>query len=331
MAMLSSSLVLGLIQLKNRIVMPPMATSKAEEGKITADLIQYYKEKSADEAIGLIIAEHSYVSMEGKASANQVSLAVDADMEGLKALANAIHAHHTPVFAQINHAGSAAKAEITGFPPLAPSAVKHPRAKEEEMPQAMNTEDLEKVISDFALAAGRAKEAGFDGVEIHSAHGYLLNQFYSPITNQRTDQYGGSLVNRIRLHIQIIERIRQTVGGDYPLTLRLGVYDGLENGSTMDEAVQACVMFEKAGLDFIDLSGGLNGYLRPGHSEQGYFQDFSEAVKQQVKMPVLLTGGITEAQAAEALLQAQKADLIGIGRAILKDSKWAEKALNTIK
>ena len=184
---------------------------------------------------------------------------------------------------------------------------------------------------DFALAAGRAKEAGFDGVEIHSAHGYLLNQFYSPITNQRTDQYGGSLVNRIRLHIQIIERIRQTVGGDYPLTLRLGVYDGLENGSTMDEAVQACVMFEKAGLDFIDLSGGLNGYLRPGHSEQGYFQDFSEAVKQQVKMPVLLTGGITEAQAAEALLQAQKADLIGIGRAILKDSKWAEKALNTIK
>lgn len=283
MAMLSSSLVLGSIQLKNRIVMPPMATSKAEEGKITADLIQYYKEKSADEAIGLIIAEHSYVSMEGKASANQVSLAVDADMEGLKALTNAIHAHHTPVFAQINHAGSAAKAEITGFPPLAPSAVKHPRAKAEELPQAMNTEDLEKVISDFALAAGRAKEAGFDGVEIHSAHGYLLNQFYSPITNQRTDQYGGSLANRIRLHIQIIERIRQTVGGDYPLTLRLGVYDGLENGSTMDEAVQACVMFEKAGLDFIDLSGGLNGYLRPGHSEQGIFRIFLKLLNNKSK------------------------------------------------
>lgn len=159
MAMLSSSLVLGSIQLKNRIVMPPMATSKAEEGKITADLIQYYKEKSADEAIGLIIAEHSYVSMEGKASANQVSLAADADMEGLKALTNAIHAHHTPVFAQINHAGSAAKAEITGFPPLAPSAVKHPRAKAEELPQAMNTEDLEKVISDFAWPrAGRKKQ-----------------------------------------------------------------------------------------------------------------------------------------------------------------------------
>ena len=319
MKLLTSPVQVGNLILKNRLVMPPMATSKAENGKVTPDLIRYYQEKSDGGALGLIIMEHSFISAEGQASANQTSISSDEDLAGLRELTAAIHANGSPVFAQLNHAGSAAKEEVTGRVPLAPSALKHPKAKDNRLPKAMTAQDLEKVIANFKEAARRAQAAGFDGVEIHSAHGYLLNQFYSPLTNHRTDEYGGVLENRIRLHCQIIEAIRSQVGAEYPLALRLGACEGLENGSTMEDAVSACIQFEKA--------GGLGGYVRPGHSEQGYFQDFSTAVKQAVSIPVLLTGGITEAAAAEALLQSGKADLIGVGRALLKDSDWAKNAL----
>ena len=328
MILLTSPVQVGHLRLKNRLVMPPMATSKAENGKVTPELSHYYQEKSAGGALGLIIMEHSFISAEGQASANQTSISSDEDIVGLRELTAAIHANGSPVFAQLNHAGSAAKEEVTGYVPLAPSVVKHPKAKDECLPKAMTAQDLEKVIADFKEAARRAQAAGFDGVEIHSAHGYLLNQFYSPLTNRRTDDYGGSLENRIRLHCQIIEAIRSQVGAEYPLALRLGACEGLENGSTLADAISACAAFEKAGVDLIDITGGLGGYVRPGHSEQGYFQDYSAAIKQSVSIPVLLTGGITEVSAAEALLQSRKADLIGVGRAILKDSGWAKKAIS---
>ena len=200
--------------------------------------------------------EHSFISAEGQASANQTSVSSDKDLAGLRELTAAIHANGSPVFAQLNHAGSAAKEEVTGYVPLAPSALKHPKAKDDRLPKAMTAQDLEKVIADFKEAARRAQAAGFDGVEIHSAHGYLLNQFYSPLTNHRTDEYGGTLENRIRLHCQIIEAIRSQVGTEYPLALRLGACEGLVNGSTVEDAVSACVQFEKAGVDLIDITGG---------------------------------------------------------------------------
>ena len=331
MILLTSPVQVGNLILKNRLVMPPMATSKAENGKVTPDLIRYYQEKSDGGALGLIIMEHSFISAEGQASANQTSISSDEDLAGLRELTAAIHANGSPVFAQLNHAGSAAKEEVTGYVPLAPSALKHPKAKDDRLPKAMTAQDLEKVIADFKEAARRAQAAGFDGVEIHSAHGYLLNQFYSPLTNHRMDEYGGTLENRIRLHCQIIEAIRSQVGAEYPRALRLGACEGLANGSTVEDAVSACVQFEKAGVDLIDITGGLGGYVRPGHSEQGYFQDFSAAVKQAVSIPVLLTGGITEAAAAEALLQNGKADLIGVGRALLKDSDWAKNAVCAVQ
>ena len=321
MILLTSPVQVGNLILKNRLVMPPMATSKAENGKVTPDLIRYYQEKSDGGALGLIIMEHSFISAEGQASANQTSISSDEDLAGLRELTAAIHANGSPVFAQLNHAGSAAKEEVTGYVPLAPSALKHPKAKDDRLPKAMTAQDLEKVIADFKEAARRAQAAGFDGVEIHSAHGYLLNQFFSPLSNRRTDAYAGkTLEGRLRLHLEILAAIRTEVGNEYPIALRLAACDFMEGGITPEDAVWAAKRLESAGLDLLDISGGFGGYTNPGHMEPGYFSPLSQAVKQAVNIPVLLTGGVQTGTDAECLLEDGKADLIGVGRALLKNS-----------
>ena len=200
------------------------------------------------------------------------------------------------------------------------------------VPQEMTHEDMQKVVRDFAAAARRAKEAGFDGVEIHSAHGYLLNQFYSPLANHRTDKYGpGSIESRVKLHLEVIQAVRAAVGADYLVALRLGAGDYMDGGSTAADGAAAARLFEQAGIDLLDISGGICGYIRPGVTGQGYFSDLTEAVKSAVSLPVILTGGITEIDAAETLLEQGKADLIGVGRAMLKDSSWAKNAMLSIR
>ncbi len=190
----------------------------------------------------------------------------------------------------------------------------------------MTAEQIRETVSWFAQAALRAKKAGYDGVEIHSAHGYLLNQFYSPLTNFRTDEYGcQSIENRTRFHAEVIAAVREAVGEDYPVAIRLGGCDYAEGGSTMEDCVAACRIFEACGVDLIDLTGGLFGYVRPDCTEPGYFKDMTVAVKKAVQIPVLLTGGVTTAAEAEALLEADCADLIGVGRAIYSNAHWAEK------
>lgn len=314
--------------LKNRLVMPPMATSKADHGEINQAHLDYYKEKSMGGYLGLIITEHSYISEEGKASLHQVSLSKEEDVDGYQKLVKVMHENGTPVFAQINHAGSRTINEIK----LSASAVHHPRDKKEDpLPKEMNSADIEKVINDFVNAALLAKKAGFDGVEIHSAHGYLLNQFYSPITNKRTDQYGGTLISRIRLHLEIIAAVRKAVGDDYPIALRLGACDDLEGGSEIKDALEACIAFEKAGVDLLDISGGLNGYIRPDRNEEGYFSDVTSMIKENVSIPVLLTGGVKTASGAESLLAENSADLIGVGRALFQDSLWAKHCIESLK
>ncbi len=261
-----------------------------------------------------------------------MSIAQDTDIEGLRELVACIHANETKVIAQINHAGGAAKTKITEQEVLAPSVLINPRFKDEsELPRAMLISDIEKVISDFAAAALRAKEAGFDGVEIHSAHGYLLNQFYSPLLNQRNDQYNGqTLAGRIKLHLQVIAAVREAVGEDYPIALRLGASDYMPGGTTIEDSILAAQSFEKAGVDLLDISGGICGYNVPDLHGQGFFSDLTEKIKAYVSVPVLLTGGITDGLAANDLISSGKADLVGVGRAILKDSAWAKKAIEAI-
>lgn len=337
MGLLNKSIRIKNLELKNRLVMPPMAISKADEnGKATTKTFDYYKEKSAGGYIGLIITEHSYVSQEGKASKGQLSIADDGAIAGLQQLASLIHKNNTNAIAQLSHAGGATTMAVTGLEQLSVSAVKMPRGSltaphgNGPLPKEMSLTDIKKVVDDFTKAALRAKAAGFDGVEIHSAHGYLLNQFYSPLTNKRVDEYTGNTIDgRIKLHLEIIQSISREVGESYPIGLRLGACDYIEGGSTIEDSVLAVKKFEKAGLDFIDISGGFCGYINPVSSEQGYFGELTKIIKQQVSIPVILTGGIVDAKAAEKLLLEEKADLIGVGRAILRDSSWPKEAIET--
>lgn len=230
---------------------------------------------------------------------------------------------------QINHAGSATTSEITGNEIVGPSQVMHLRGK--EIPRELTKEEIKEIVKNFKDAAKRVKDAGFDAVEIHSAHGYLLNQFYSPITNKRTDEYGGDILNRIRIHLEVIKAVRDVVGEDFPILLRLGACDYMEGGNTIEEAKIVAKEFEKAGIDILDISGGMRGFVIPGVTEQGYFADVTKAIKEVINIPVILTGGITDVNVAEQLLKDGKADLIGVGRAIYKDSTWAKNAIESLK
>lgn len=339
MKILNTSIKIRDIELKNRLVMPPMAISKASDtGEATSKTLNYYDEKSYGGYIGLIIAEHSYVSQEGKASKGQLSISKDSDVSGLEKIVSLVHKNGTKIMAQINHAGAATTYETTGLEQFSASAVRMPKGSltapkgnlTGTFPSEMDAADIKKVTYDFTKAAVRAQKAGFDGVEIHSAHGYLLNQFYSPLMNQRTDQYTGSTIDgRIRLHLEIIQSIRTAVGEDYPIALRLGTCDYMPGGSTIEDSIYAVKAFEKAGIDLIDITGGFCGYINPNSRKQGYFDELSKAIKDNVSIPVILTGGITDAKEAETLLEQEKADLIGVGRAILRDSNWAKKAMDS--
>lgn len=326
MSKLHSKLKVGNIELQNRLVMPPMATSKAVQGKITQELVDYYAKKSEGGDIGLVILEHAYVNEDGIANEQQVSIAKKEDITGFKMLGEVLHQNHTPVFAQINHAGSKSIHRK-----LSASRIAHPGIKQGDVPEEMSIKDIQQVIDDFAHAALRAKKAGLDGVEIHSAHGYLLNQFYSPLTNQRQDAYGGSLASRIQIHLEIIQAIKAVAGNEFPIAVRLGITDIMEHGSTLEDAIQAAIAFEKAGVDLLDISGGLLGYMLPGVTKEGYFSESTHEIKKHVNIPVLLTGGITTPAGAQALLDADCADLIGVGRAILKDSSWAKHCIEQLK
>ena len=318
------------MNLANRLVMPPMATAKAElDGKVSQALLDYYGEKSRGGHISLIIIEHSYITREGKANNNQLSVADAGVIPGLRKLADVIHGNGSKAAMQINHAGSAALKEITGTTPLAPSVIANPRRG--DMPREISQTEIDDIVNAFKDASRRVKEAGFDAVEIHSAHGYLLNQFLSPLTNTRTDDYGGSISNRIRIHLQVIQSVRSAVGPDFPIQVRLGASDYTEGGTTIEDSKTAARAFEKAGVDIIHISGGFIGYTPPGLTGQGFFAPLSEAIKSVVSIPVILTGGITEVDAAENLLKERKADLIGVGRAILQDSTWAERAIKNLR
>lgn len=313
------------LTLANRLVMPPMATAKADENDgVTEDACNYYWERAKYSKIGLIITEHCYVDIGGKAHPGQTSIAADDIIPGFRRLTDRIHQEGVKVFAQISHAGSAAHSKITGQPPIAPYAVYHPKQKE-ELPIEMTVGQIREVTDQFAKAALRAKNAGFDGVEIHSAHGYLLNQFYSPLANLRKDEYGAqSVENRTRFHREVVSAVRDAAGKDFPIVMRLGGCDYEEAGSTVDDCVEACRLFEECGVDMLHLTGGMNGFVRPGHTEPGYFRDMSVPVKQAVKIPVLLTGGVTTLAQAESLIEEGCADMIGVGRAIYKNAHWAD-------
>ena len=331
---LLQSLPVGSLILRNRLVMPPMATEKSEgEGRVSQALLNYYDEKTKSGYFGLVVTEHSYICEEGKASVHQVSFARDEDVPGLAKLAEVIHRNGSRAIAQINHAGGKAICALNGAALApAPSAMPYTTTRGEAVQaRTLTQEEIDAVVSAFAAAARRAKDAGFDGVEVHSAHGYLLGQFYSPLTNKRTDQYSGATVEgRTRLHCQVVAAVRKAVGPDFPIAVRLGACDYLEGGNTVEDAVAAAKILEAAGVDLLDISGGLCGYRGSGSKEEGYFGEEAAAIRSAVGIPVILTGGVRTPEGAERLLEEGKADLVGVGRAVLKDSTWAKAAIEQL-
>lgn len=331
MALLTEPLRVKSVLLRNRLVMPPMATEKSVgEGKVSQALLDYYDEKTKGGYFGLVVTEHSYVNKQGQASKGQVSFASDEDVPGLSKLVEAIHRNGSKAIAQINHAGGKAISALGGGSTApAPTAMPYTTTRGEAVSaHTMSQEEIDAVIEDFAAAAKRAKEAGFDGVEIHSAHGYLLSQFYSPLTNKRTDAYTGATIEgRTRLHCQIIAAVRAAVGPDYLVALRLGACDYTEGGATREDAVSACRIFERAGVDLFDISGGICGYRGEGSKEEGYFGKDSATVREAVDAPVIVTGGVRTPEGAERILQQEQADFVGVGRAVLRDSLWAKHAI----
>ena len=316
------------LTLRNRIVMPPMASRKGDpDGQINDAVIEHYAKRTESGKLGLVIVEHSCVNVQGKVRSSMLSLADDVMLEGHKRLTDCIHAAGMPVIAQINHCGALSDPAATGMPVIAPSAVVHPGDQKGSVPAAMAVEEIDRLVDDFAEAAVRAMKAGYDGVEVHSAHGYLLNQFYSPLTNKREDAYGcGSIEDRLRVHRRVLQAVREVIGS-VPLFLRLGGCDYIPGGTTVNDTVQAAPLLESYGIDLLDISGGLNGYTIPGYTEPGYFREITDAVRNKVHIPLILTGGVKTADQAEQLLQDHAADLIGIGRAIYADPGWAAENL----
>lgn len=318
------------VSFKNRIVMPPMATAKADDkGHITDDILEYYKEKTKDKLFSTVIVEHNFIDPRGKASKNQMSIADDSCIDGLKKLAGLIKKNESNAVVQISHAGSSTSKSVIGEDPLAPSRIKNPSKKEANFPRELEIEEIEEIEDSFAKAAFRAKEAGFDEVEIHSAHGYLLNQFLSPLTNKRTDQYGGGIEGRIKIHLEIIRKIKEKVGQDYPLYLRMGAGDNIDGGLSRQDAVFAAREFERAGIDVLDISGGLCMFSIEDNSP-GFFDFLSKPIYEEVEIPVILTGGVKTGPDVEDILNRGVCDLVGIGRSVFNDSSWIEREIKSL-
>jgi len=249
-------------------------------------------------------------------------------IKGLSNLAESIHAKGTPVCIQITHAGRRANSSICGSQPVAPSAIR--ASESDEVPRELEKHEIEGLVRLYGEAARRACKAGFDAVEIHGAHGYLLNQFASPLSNRRTDEYGGPFENRIRFPLEVVEEVRKVVGSDTPLLYRLGAYDGQEGGVTITECQAFARKLVEASINVVDVSGGLVGSELEGSTSQGFFLPLAEMIQQAVECPVIGVGGIKDPEFANEAIRQKKVDLVAVGRAILADPDWPLKAAKTL-
>lgn len=334
---LSSPIKIGTVTLKNRTVMTAMGVAMANlDGTVNDKVIAYYEER-AKGGVGLIIPEFTRVSEAGPGTLSQLSLTDDKHIEPMSQLVSAVHQHGAKIFIQLHHAGRQSYNVLVGGAPLvAPSAIPCGYCQQET--RALELEEIPQVEEEFIQAARRAKAAGADGVELHCTHGYLLHQFLSPYANKRTDAYGGSVENRARIVCEIIRGIKNMCGSDYPVTARVTVEEFLEfvgkpgEGIHIQEAIQYCQMFEKAGIDALNISVGsyetVNTFIEPSSFAEGWRIDLVAAVKQAVSVPVFGNSVIRHPEFAEQLLEDGKVDMISMGRSFLADPEWVNKALS---
>jgi 2,4-dienoyl-CoA reductase-like NADH-dependent reductase (Old Yellow Enzyme family) len=272
----------------------------------------------------LIISSHAYVSPEGQASFKQLGVYQDEQLPGLETMTKAAHANGGKIVMQLAHAGFFGSAKLSGYTPLAPSSVegfaKGPRKE-------MTVTDIQAAIRAFGAAANRAKQAGFDGVQIHAAHGYLLSQFLSPAFNRRRDEYGGDIHNRTRVLVDVLAAVRVAVGSRYPILVKMNCQDFIENGLTLEDSLQVGTMLAEKGIDAIELSGGVlvGGKLSPSRvgiksaEKEAYFQKEARAFKAKINVPLILVGGNRSFQVAERLVNEGTADYVSMSRALIRE------------
>lgn len=323
---------IGSMKLKNRIVKAPQHTGlAAPDGSVTERLIRYYKEVALGGA-GLIIIEYSWIDYDAsRAAPCQVGVADMNHIAGLSLLAETIQANGAKAALQIAHAGAHRRLRM---PPIkAPSRVPWEllRGTGLPAPQELTFEEIQGIVKSFGDAAKRVQIAGFDMVEIHGTHGYLIQQFLSPRTNKRTDWYGGSLENRMRFLLEVVEDVRSKVGPSYPVSVRVGGIDYESNElATYDEAIEVAKRLEKSGVNVLNVSGGGNYQVSNVVSQPlvplATNVWAAEAIKKEVSLPVIVCGSITNPKLAEEILEAGKADYIALARPLFADPYWPKKA-----
>jgi 2,4-dienoyl-CoA reductase-like NADH-dependent reductase (Old Yellow Enzyme family)/thioredoxin reductase len=323
--------------IRNRIVLPPMNTNFADpDGSVNERFTKYYVERGKGGA-GLLIVSSAYIEKAAKKRSGALLLDDDRFIPKLKAFTSAVQATGAKIFQQLNHNGrllssskelkTAATAE-----PIAPSAIPH--LSTGEMPRALTLEEIQEFVEKFAQAGRRAKAAGFDGVELHGTHGYLINQFFSCYSNRRTDEYGGNLENRMRFPLEVYRRTRELTGEGFLICYRINAQEFAPVETPLEEVIVLCRRLEKEGVDLLHVSVGNSetaaGALRmipPLSVPQGCYADLAAAVKVKVEIPVIAVGRISSPEIAEQILQEKKADFVAIGRALIADPYWPEKAL----
>lgn len=319
---------IGHMELRNRVVMAPMVVQlAAENGAATARTIDYYARRAKGGA-GLVIVEATWIAPEGRAFGCQLGLDRDALIPGHFDLVEAIHRHGAKAACQLHHGGARADPALTGGIIVAPSAVAEPGTA--TVPRELTQQEIAALVEAYARAAGRAQRAGYDAVEIHGAHGYLMHGFLSPASNRRTDEYGGNAERRMRFAALVVRRVRDVVGARFPILFRMSA----EGGYGIDEAVEIARSVEACGVDAIHVSVGGTAPITlvppdtsPMARPEGWLTTYAERIKKRIAVPVIVVGEIRHPRFAEDVLAQGKADYIALARPLLADPDWPAKAM----
>ncbi|HYA40067.1 MAG TPA: NADH:flavin oxidoreductase [Syntrophobacteraceae bacterium] len=312
------------MRLSNRFVRSATWEGMAtEDGSVTPKLTET-NAALAKGGVGLIISSHAYVSQEGQAGPWQLGIYKDELLEGLRKMTSAVHQAGGKIAAQLAHAGCLAAAALSQRTPI---VVSYFEGLMNSPGKEMDGTDVRNVVTAFVDAARRAKESGFDAVQLHAAHGYLLNQFLSPAYNRRQDEYGGSLSNRARILLHIFRAIRGAVGNNFPILVKMNCQDFIPNGLSFADSLQAAHLLCQAGIDAVELSGGTfaSGTLSPSRlginseEKEAYFREEARAFKKQISVPLILVGGLRSLEIAERILDEGIADYISMCRPFVRE------------
>ncbi len=316
---------IGNLVLKNRFVRSATWNGMADREGFSTKEIDALLLELVRGGVGLIITGHAYINRDGQAGPGQLSVSNDRYVDGLSRMTEAIHSAEGKIILQLAHAGCHASAALTGQEPLGPSVMENEKGP---FCRAMTIEDINRVVAEFGHAAIRAREAGFDGVQLHAAHGYLMSQFLSPFYNKREDDYGGVVENRARIVLEAMQKIKAEAGDDYPIMIKMNSEDFVDGGFSIDEMLNISAMLEEAGIAAIELSGGTrysgkNSPVRGGQinneEEEVYYRQGAQRYKQQIAVPLMLVGGIRSYSVAEKLIIEDVADYISLSRPLIRE------------